>query len=396
MATARTQRVKGVYSTYDLTEEDDEPERLYISFTAVEVQSKTEPATAPKQKNGTWAFGLLKAARPRPFGEREKPANSLDGQEEPDLSYTYGETDSEVLDSGASSHYLDDLIIPSLKYRLLKYVLLTTPRKILTAGGALLDGTAEGILQGLVTDDHAEQHLARIDILIVPGIGRNLLSFKSATKKGVVSIFAFDNPRLELSGITIPLRAEDDDLYSLVFGSSADSHGDKELVMNAMINAQLWHRQLGHLNKRSLELMQGHDGNGVAFDGSSDHCDVFAVGKSHQLAHPKKAKHADITVPFQLVYGDLMGSFKPAARGGYEYVSKITDQFTKWTAVYLLCAKDQAFASLQLFVTSTVILFGRRIVTVRADKGGEYIGEDFKAYCQETGITQQIADTNTP
>ena len=161
----------------------------------------------------------------------------------------------------------------------------------------MLDSTVEEILQGVVTDSHGEQHLARIAILIVPDIGRNLFSVKSATKKGVVTIFDFDNPRLELSGITVPLRAEDDDLYSLVFDLSADSHEGKELAMNAVTNAQLWHRRLGHLDKRSLNLMQRRGGNGVAFDGSIDHCGVCAVGKSHQLAHPKKAKHANITAP---------------------------------------------------------------------------------------------------
>ena len=229
-----------------------------------------------------------------------------------------------LVDSGASGHYFDDLIIPSLKHRLMNCVLLTTPRKILTAGGALLDGTAKGVLQGLVTDNHGEQHLARIAILIVLGIGRSLFSVISATKKGVVSIFVSGNPRLELSGITVPLRAEDG-LYSLVFDLSADSHGGMELAMNAMTNSQLWHRRLGHLNKRSVELMQRRDSNGVAFDDSIDHCDVCAVGKRLQLPYPKKTKHADITTPFQLIYGDLMGPFKPAARGGYKYVIKITD-----------------------------------------------------------------------
>ena len=57
-----------------------------------------------------------------------------------------------------------------------------------------------------------------------------------------------------------------------------------------------------------------------------------------------------------------MGPFKPTAHGGFKFVSKITDQFTKWTAVYLLCSKDQALASLQLFVTSTVIPLGKRII----------------------------------
>ena len=64
VAAARTQRVKEVCSAYDLTEEDDEPECPYISFTATEVQSKIEPATASRQKNSTWPFGPLKAVRP--------------------------------------------------------------------------------------------------------------------------------------------------------------------------------------------------------------------------------------------------------------------------------------------------------------------------------------------
>ena len=76
--------------------------------------------------------------------------------------------------------------------------------------------------------------------------------------------------------------------------------------------------------------------------------------------------------------------------------TKITDQFTKWTAVYLFYTSGQVLASLQLFATSIVIPFGSRIVTWRVDKGGEYTGEDFKVYFQEACITQQFAATNTP
>ena len=165
--------------------------------------------------------------------------------------------------------------------------------------------------------------------------------------------------------------------------------------MNAMTNAQLWPRRLRHLSTRSLELMQRGDGDGIV-DGTMDHCGVCGRGRSHHLAHPRKTKHADITAPFQLVCGDLMDPFKPTARGGYKCVSKITDQFAKLTAVYLLCTKDQALASLQLFVTSTVLPFGSRIVTWQADKCGEYTGEDFRAYFQEMAFTQQFVATNTP
>ena len=91
-----------------------------------------------------------------------------------------------------------------------------------------------------------------------------------------------------------------------------------------------------------------------------------------------------------------MGPFTPVVIGGYKYVSKITDEYTKWTAVCLLTNKNQALKSLQLFVDSTVILFGGRIVRWRADKGGEYTGEEFRHYCLETGIIQEFAATNTP
>ena len=51
-----------------------------------------------------------------------------------------------MMDSGVSGHYLDAAIIRDLKHCLQAYVHLPTPRKILNLGGALLDGTVEGVL----------------------------------------------------------------------------------------------------------------------------------------------------------------------------------------------------------------------------------------------------------
>ena len=97
-----------------------------------------------------------------------------------------------MVDSGASGHYFDDTIIRDLKHRLQDYVHLSKPRKILTAEGAMLDGTAEGVLQGLVTDDNGNQILVRVDIVVVPWIGRNLFSVMAAAKKGIATIFDYE------------------------------------------------------------------------------------------------------------------------------------------------------------------------------------------------------------
>ena len=120
----------------------------------------------------------------------------------------------------------------------------------------------------------------------------------TATWKGIVSIFARENPRLEAFGVTLPLRGEQDDLYSFVLDLSADANGATELAMNAVSNGYLWHRRLGHLNRRSLEFIQRANGNSSTFDSTIVDCDVCAVGKDKQLAHPKKAQHAGITRPF--------------------------------------------------------------------------------------------------
>ena len=417
----------GMCSALDLPEQDNEPERPSIVFSATEVTSK---AVSTQTEKDTWPFGPQPTMCPVPrhwtFVERSRPTTSLGEQDKPDGTHIHrrenedevpiygtarmalespgvewkphgcGKQVTVVVDSGASGNYFDDQLIPELKHRLVDRVDLSVPRKILTAGGSLLEGTSEGLLQGLVTDEYGNSHLVRVDILIVSGIGSNLYSVKAAASKGIASIFDIENPRLEGHGITIPLRIGDNNLYSFVLDLSADGYGATELAMNAVANAELWHRRLGHLNKRTLDFMQRRDGNGITFDGTLADCDVCAVGKSHQLAHPKKAENADIKAPFQLVYADLMGPFAPAAHGGYKYVSKITDHFSRWNAVYLLCSKDQALASLQAYVTSTVIPFSSRIVRFRADKGGEYTGKDFQAYCLETGIKQEFAATNTP
>ena len=85
------------------------------------------------------------------------------------------------------------------------------------------------------------------------------------------------------------------------------------------------------------------------------------MGKAQQLAHPKTANYK-VNRHFQLCSRDLMGPFMSVAIGGYRYVREITDEHTKWAAVYLLATKNQAFQSLQLIVSSTVIPFDSRIV----------------------------------
>ena len=164
--------------------------------------------------------------------------------------------------------------------------------------------------------------------MVVPGIRRNLFSVMAAANDGILTIFNYQNPGLEGFGIPAPIRSESGDPYSIMLYLSADGYRARELAMNVGVNAQVWHWWPGHLHAQHLLLG----------------------------------------------YGDPIGSFTPVVIGGYKYVSKVTDEFTKWTAVYFLTSKNQALLSLQLLIGSTVIHFGGCIVCWRAEKGGEYTG----------------------
>ena len=127
-----------------------------------------------------------------------------------------------MVDSGASGHYFDGAIIRDLKHSLQNYVHILTPRKNLTAGGAMSNGTAEGVLQGLVTDDDGNQIFVRIDIVVVPGIGRNIFLVMTAAKKGIATILDHESPRMEEFNVTVLLRGESGEFYSFVLDLSAD------------------------------------------------------------------------------------------------------------------------------------------------------------------------------
>ena len=67
-----------------------------------------------------------------------------------------------------------------------------------------------------------------------------------------------------------------------------------------------------------------------------------------------------------------MGPISPAVLGGFEHVSNITEEYTKWTEVPLIQTKREAEDTIQVYVKSLAAPLGYRIVRLRADRGTEY------------------------
>ena len=89
---------------------------------------------------------------------------------------------------------------------------------------------------------------------------------------------------------------------------------------SALVRKQL----MGHINRKSMDVLRKQAGNGVEYNGETHACDVRAVGTSEQQAHPKQVAY-DVQRAFQIVTVDTMGSISPQALGGYNCVTKFVD-----------------------------------------------------------------------
>ncbi len=306
-----------------------------------------------------------------------------------------------LVDSGATEHFVDDQLIPELKEKMLNYTVLSTPKKIRAAGKHILLGTVTGILIGSITDKTGKKHEVGFPSVIVSGLGRHLFSSSDAASRGISTVIEPGNPHLKRNNIVVPLQQLDADvgLCSFQVGLGA-THGtpgtlDSAMSLTAQVSADTWHRRLGHMNPRSMDVLRRKDGNGIDYTGTISGCPTCALGKSQQKAHPKKTIH-QTKDPMELVYTDLMGPITPAAKGGYLYVAKFTDDFTRMKEIFLLKSKAEAVDSLHLCNNTVAVPLGLRLQRLRADKGGEYTSQGFQKFCVDSGISMEYAATATP
>ena len=162
-----------------------------------------------------------------------------------------------------------DDIIPGFRDRVEEYKALDERRKISTAGGGAIEWHCAGSAPGRRGRQQRNmRRLIKLSCLIVPGLGRNLFSVKQVARNGVESIFDITNPSLETHNHVFPLQELGHDLCSFSLDLAGGGNG-QELAMRTAENANLWHRRLGHLNRKGLNLLKNLDNNGVSFDESA-------------------------------------------------------------------------------------------------------------------------------
>ena len=91
-----------------------------------------------------------------------------------------------------------------------------------------------------------------------------------------------------------------------------------------------------------------------------------------------------------------MWALSSNARGGYKYFITFTDDFSRYSYVYLMRHKSESFKMFKSFQNEVQNQLGKTIKALRSDRGGEYLNQDLDDHLRSCGIISQLTPPGTP
>ena len=103
--------------------------------------------------------------------------------------------------------------------------------------------------------------------MIASGLGGHI--FSNAVNRGIFTIIEPKNIRLKNNTIVVSLQQLNTDMvlcsFQVGLGATHRFPGASASTMSftAHVNADTWHRRLGHMNPRNMGVFRRKDGNGI-------------------------------------------------------------------------------------------------------------------------------------
>jgi histone deacetylase 1/2 len=146
---------------------------------------------------------------------------------------------------------------------------------------------------------------------------------------------------------------------------------NKEVLGVFKPTTSTWHHRLGHASQQVInQILSRHKIPFVRTSNNNEICDACQKGKSHrQLPYPKSTSVS--SCPFELIFYDVWGP-APTSVGQKNYYVSFTDDFSKFTWIYMLWFKSEVFQCFRDFQNMVERQFDCKILAVQSDWGGEY------------------------
>lgn len=241
----------------------------------------------------------------------------------------------------------------------------------------------------------------------VPNLSTNLLSVSAMTRKGYEVTFNRNSCTIRDGNEVLATGTQVNGVYQLdtVSDNASTAAGNAAKVEECELVAataaastpqELWHRRLGHLNARSMNLLRKGMAVGVDYkDTDYKHCIPCIEGKQSRQPFPKRSfsRASDV---LELVHTDLCGPMQVPSLSGSKYTLSFIDDYTRKQYTYFLKSKDETFRYFQEFKQLVENETGKKIKVLRSDRGGEYMSSIFQEFLKANGIKHQKTIPDSP
>nr|GEX11808.1 hypothetical protein [Tanacetum cinerariifolium] len=233
-----------------------------------------------------------------------------------------------------------------------------------------------------------------------PSITRGVISVLRLFDDGFINRFDDNNVILVSKNNLVYFKAiPRDGIYEIDMSCSNTNDSsmyaitDKRAKIN-LDSSLLWHCRLGHISKKRIEKLQ-HEGllNSIDIE-SLGKCVSCMSGKMARKPYSHQVEMAKDLLG--LIHTDVCGPFKIMSRQGASYFVTFTIDFSRYGYVYLLKHKHEVFETFKVFQKEVENQLGKTIKSLRSDRGGEYISQEFVDHLKEYEIVSHRTPPYTP
>ncbi|GJU34649.1 retrovirus-related pol polyprotein from transposon TNT 1-94 [Tanacetum coccineum] len=211
---------------------------------------------------------------------------------------------------------------------------------------------------------------------------------KSLTTRGPITIFSQLINSVMLIGGCI----------SKIYVFCSRSLGKRLTNLASPTQAWLWHRRLSHLNFDYINLLSKKD---VVIGLPKLKYVKDQLCSSCEVSKAKRSSFKSKTVPsskgrLNLLHMDLCGPMRVASINGKKYILVIVDDYSRYTWTLFLRSKDETPEVLKDFLTMIQRNLQAPVISVRTDRGTEFLNKTLNAFFKEEGIEHQTSTPRTP
>ena len=225
------------------------------------------------------------------------------------------------------------------------------------------------------------QKLTLLNVFYVPELRKNLISAYLLCKKGFKVVLESNNVIVSKNGVFVGKGYSCDGMFKL----SINEISVVSYYIDNSSSSYLWHAKLGHLNYGCLNYMSKHDYiPSINIDNKK--CEICVEAKMKKKPFHKVERSTEL---LQLVHFDICELNGQLTRGGKRYFITFIDDYSRYTYVYLMRTKDEAFDKFKQYKSEVENQKDRKIKMLRSDRGGEYFPDSFNKFCEDHGIIHQ-------